>query len=167
MADVGGEGPRLGQAGLLGGRWSAGAAAHLAGKLVLRPIERVPIQRGSAGVHPDMRRTAGSRDCLADQARGNDAGIVDFTAVRGRVAGIDRASGEMDDRVGLFELRGPRALKVDAIPVHHAPGGRFGNGRPAENDDPVAGRMEVTGEDGANLAGAARKHNLHTRAITP
>jgi hypothetical protein len=151
-ADVDAKSPGAGDEGLL--------AALLAGELVLIAVQGVAVDGGGAGVEPDGRGCGGLGDGAADEAGGEDAGVEDLAAVAGGVAGVDGASGEMDDGVGAVELGGPRA-EVEAVPGEGLPGG-LGEVRFAREDGyDVAGRGEMTGEDLADLTGAAGDEDAH------
>ena len=97
-------------------------------------------------------------DGVADRARGVHAGLHDLAPVRGVIAAVHAASGEVDDHVRAVDLRPPVAAR------RRIPRERFPRSRPrtpAEHDDLVTLAVKGAGEDGADLAGAAGDDDLH------
>ena len=71
-------------------------------------------------------------DDFPQQTCGDDAGVVDFGAVFGRVPAIDAAAGEVDADVGAVKVLGPEAGRL-RIPVNRLPLGCVGAA--GEDDD--------------------------------
>jgi len=71
-------------------------------------FEGVAIDGGGGGIHPEAGRVGEARDDLAEQAGGEDAGVVDLGAVAEVVAAVDAAAGEVDADVCAF--RGFRSM---------------------------------------------------------
>ena len=75
------------------------SGAELAGRLRLRAVGRVTVDRGGAGVHPDPRRPTGLRHRLAQGPGRVDPRAQDLVAIRVRVAAVDRRAREIDEEV--------------------------------------------------------------------
>jgi hypothetical protein len=118
----------------------------------------VAVDRGGAGVEPDGRRVFEQGDRFTEELGGEDAGVVDGSAIGGGVPAVDAAAGEVDADVALVELGDPWA-DGDTVPGDDTPGSWT---RVAADDgDVVAVRVKVAGEELAHLASATRDDDLH------
>jgi hypothetical protein len=151
---VDGEVPGVGGSGLV--------AAEFAGGLVHGAVEGVAVDRGGAGVEPDGRRVFEQGDCFTEELGGEDAGVVDGSAIGGGVPAVDAAAGEIDADVALVELGDPGA-DGDTVPGDDAPGSWTRVA--AEDGDVVAVRVKVAGEELAHLASATGDDDFHIVSV--
>src|SRR5579875_3837098 len=96
LGDFDAETPAAGRIGLV--------ATDLAGDIVHRAIEAVPVDSCRTRVEPEPWRFGGTGNRLSDETGGDGARVADFALMSGRVAAIDAASGEIDDHVGAVDF---------------------------------------------------------------
>lgn len=149
-----GEVPGVGCAGFV----AAEFAAKFAGEVVLGTVQGVAVDGGGGGVHPDFGRMFEFLQDMAEQAGGEDAGVVNLATVFDVVAAVDAAASEVEEEVGLVQVLGPGA-GGEAVPEVSLPGGVLGGA--AEDDDLVTLGVEVPGEDLSDLSGAAGDDDFH------
>jgi len=124
-------------------------------------VERVAVDGAGAGVHPDLGWGGGGGDELAEEEGGFGSGVEDLLAVFGVVAAVYGAAGEVDDGVAAVDFDGPWAGR-EAVPCEGAPVLlRVGVRVAGEDGDLVALLIEMTCEEGADLAGAAGDKDSH------
>src|SRR5579871_542116 len=97
-------------------------------------------------------------DHLIQQACAVDSRLINGATIGSVVAAIHAASGKVDAQIALFEVGNPVAW-CDAVPDADAPGGW--TSIPAQHRDRVPVRMEMTGQDLANLPAASGYDDSH------
>ena len=96
------------------------AAAEDTGRLVVRRIIAMGIDRRSAGLEPHPRRPPAVRDDFTDHASRFDSRLGNVPAVRHIVPAVHAAASEVDQDVGAFEFLGPSSRRP-TIPCHVPP----------------------------------------------
>ena len=114
------------------------------------------IYGGGGGVHPQAGRVGEAREDMTEETRGEDARVVDFSAILEVVTAVDAAACEVDADVRAVEGFGPAAFG-EAVPVNGLPG--CGVGAACEDGDVVAGGLKVAGEGLTDLAAAAGEND--------
>ena len=130
-----------------------------AGGLVHVAVERVAVNRRGAGVEPHPRRRGTLRDRHANHLGGKLTRLVNLPPVFFAVPAVDRAPGEVDDRLRTVEFIGPR-VEVGTVPPNEANALPVLMMLPGEHHHlPALGR-EVPGDMPADEAAATRDHDL-------
>ena len=78
-------------------------ASQFTSRFIHGAVQRVPIDCGSTGVHPEGRRLSCLSNGLSHQAGRKDSGLHDLAAVSRRVTAIHVAAGQVDNDVGAVD----------------------------------------------------------------
>ncbi len=133
-------------------------ASDDAAGLVHRPIERMLVDCGRAGIEPDARRFDAGRNRPPEHASRFDPRIHHQGAIAGVITAVDATAGEIDQRQRSVKFCDPRTKRA-AVPIDGPPqtGERL---RPTREHDDVVTRLKPSREHLAQESGAAGQNNF-------